>query len=134
MSGKELQKLTKSELIDIIYSLKEKNLRLLEENQGLKAKENISEAEVTDNCGESDTILEELREMHSETATQLERIRCLEAAVRCKCRKMLDDTDAECKKRIADTDKEIMAKWSEFKTKLQKFVSDRAELKEILNR
>ncbi len=112
MTDKEFKRLTRSQLIDIIYELQLKEATLAEENRKLKAEledKRIRMSEVG-NIAEASLVVFNVMQAAQEAADQyLEEIRQMQSETRETCRQMQSETKDACRQALDKAREEAVA-------------------------
>lgn len=108
MTDKEFKRLSKSEMIDIIYQLQVKQKELEEEN--LKLKEELSDKRIrirkAGNIAEASLAIHDVMQSAQNAASQyLEEIRAMRAETEVKCQRLLEKAQKEADDIVAKAQK-----------------------------
>ena len=150
MTDKEVRRLRKKTLIEMLLNLTQENETLVEEIGGLRKQLKDKEIHL-ENAG---TIAEAAFEMNgvlraAQNAAQqyLDNLKALserkersfqaecealEAATRARCEQMEKETEERCRLRVQETEREIEARWDELAGRLEEFYQSHRGLKDLL--
>lgn len=150
MTDKEVRKLRKKTLIEMLLNLTQEKEALVEEIWELRKKLNDREIRL-ENAG---TIAEASFELNgvlnaaqkaaeqyldnvkalSERKEKSFRTECeeLEAATKARCEQIERETEEKCRLRMEETDREIEAKWDDLAKRLEEFYQSHLGLKDLL--
>lgn len=146
MTDKELKKLHRTDLLDLIYEMKKTELELRQELQNaesrLQAREyavqeagSIAAAALSLNGvfesaqRAADDYLAQIQE-NSEEAQR--RASALLSDTERECKQRIETADRECEQRIAAAEREIAQKWEAFEEKVRKTLQAHSELTDFL--
>ncbi len=116
MTDKEFRRLSKRDLIEIIYELK---LREKELEEQLEKAKQMSAKRVTPTvpgsiAGEAVRVGGILEAAQKTADEYIARIKAADAATERRCKAMIEQTERECRKKVEDTDKIIAQTWQDF--------------------
>lgn len=131
MKQKELHRLSKGELIDIIYEQKKIELDL--KSKLSAAKEQLDARNLTvENAGslaEAALGVNQFFEAAQRAAEDYVRqVHVDYSEVELRCTEMMQETEEKCQRREAEADRLINEKWDLFNRKVEDFLKARAEL------
>lgn len=137
MNERELHRLGKGDLIEIIYQLKKNEIRLTKEleeaNRQLEQRElKFSDAgSIADAAVRISGVLEAAQQAADE---YLSSVYSSNESTQAECRRMIEEAQAECDRMKREANEEIKRKWALFKKKANELVEANAELSSILRR
>lgn len=146
MAEKELKKMSRTELIEIIYALQQSELALKEENAALQAKldDKIVKIENAGSIAEAvivlnnifqkaqDTADEYIESVHAAQANAKEDTERVLAEAQEKADRMIKDAEKRRKTIEKETEQEVTKKWELFDNKVNEILSAHFALKELL--
>lgn len=150
MTDKEVRRLKRKSLIEILFSQAEENERLIDENAELRRKLRDKEIRM-ENAGtiaEAAFAMNEVFESAQAAAQQyLDNVKVMtdhqENVIKVQCAQLEEDTRIRCEQRERETEdrcnallrnaeREAEAKWQELSVRLEEFYQAHAGLKELL--
>ena len=135
MKQKELRRLSKAELIDIIYEQKKIEVSL--KNKLAEAQQQLEEHDIqvkkAGTLAEAALSVNKVFEAAQRAADDYVRqIHVDYSAIERNCNDLLAQTEAKCRTREAEADRRINERWGEFQQKAQEYLRSRAELLSLL--
>lgn len=137
MTDKELRRLTKGDLIEIIYKMKktEEELRVKLEASDARLRERNLKIEKAGSIAEAAISVNGVFEAAQKAADDyLQQVYATNAEIETRCARMLAETEAECRKREQETEEIINSKWAMFEKKAQEYIGVHAELSNLLKK
>lgn len=143
MTDKEFRRLSRGELVEIIYELqkneqelKDANNALKEENAELKKSLESREIKLSEvgSIAEATVELSGIFEVAQNAADEfLAKVKADNADVEIRCSKMLSDAEEEAAQIVQNANSQAEEKWSEFKEKADAFMRAHDALKKFLD-
>lgn len=147
MAEKELKKMNRTELIEIIYALQQREEALKEENAVLQEKldDRIVKIENSGSIAEAVIVLNNIFQNAQDTADQyVESVRSAQAAAKEDTERIISEAqmkadrivaDAEMRQRsiVEQTEREIKEKWDVFDNKVDEILSAHFALRKLLD-
>ena len=142
MTDKKFRRLSRSELVEIIYELqkneqelKKQKSALEKENKKLKNSLELRELKLSQagSIAEATVELSGIFEAAQNAADEyLSQIKADNADVESRCQKILSDAEDEAERIIRNADEQVEEKWTEFRKKTDEFMRAHNELKMFL--
>jgi len=132
MTDRDLKRLSKSDLLEIIYQQKKQELELRQKLE--KAQKELSERRIcmaeTGSIAEASLKINKVFEAAQAAAdSYLAEIHASNEDLEQIHMQKIARTDAECRRRLVEADAQIAAKWAEFERNILQYIQSRSELK-----
>ena len=135
MTNKELRRLSRAELIDILFELQTQNENLTAENRELAAQLESRQLQITEagSIAEASLQLNGVFQAAQDACAQyIENIEQLSTRQEQVCAQMQRETQVKCDRMIAEARSQSQAYWDDVSRKVQELTSSYAELRTIL--
>lgn len=142
MTDKKFRRLSRSELVEIIYELQKNEQELKKQKSALekenkKLKNSLESRELklsqAGSIAEATVELSGIFEAAQNAADEyLSQIKADNADVESRCQKILSDAEDEAERIIRNADEQVEEKWTEFRKKTDEFMCAHNELKMFL--
>lgn len=147
MAEKELKKMNRTELVEIIYALQQREEELKKENAVLQEKLNdrIVKIEQSGSIAEAVIVLNNIFQNAQNTADQyIESVRSAQASANEEVQRILSEAQAQANQIIGEaeqrrlsieqeTEREVTEKWNVFDNKVNEILSAHFALRELLD-
>ena len=134
MMGKELKKLSRRELVDIIYQMKKNEQEMQEEISALKAEledKRIRLSQAGSIAEAATSITNIFSDAQKAADIYLNEISCMKAETEKECQQKIKETNEKLRKLIADGEKQYEALNQRYNADYQKWQKLRCEIEEL---